>query len=244
VFGFEEINEYYNKLGITCYWGINLYTLEELNIITETFKEVHDKYPDVIIEEIGDCFTFDTATREDILKLGKELLGNIESDNNEYFKNHQSEINGAKENIKVLLKDEELKKIDKNDKKYNEADFSAEYYSRSRKILFNHAFKNKLKKDTYHEFGHAVAYQYGINTDTGILKIYESSDTEIIKIFVSEYATTNISEFIAEIFSFYYMGERNKLINKVMKIIKNCVKNGKVMTETERLISKLLNFEP
>lgn len=219
----KEINQYYENLGIKSYWNLNSLTIEEINIIMDAFNEMHIKYSDVIIEEIGDYYSIDKFIHDKDVKFVKEQLKT-----KEYAECTKIELE------KFINKD-----VDINDKKYCDDEFSAKYSHDTPRILFNHKLKDNLKANTYHEFGHAVAYQYDLNDNTEIDAILKSLNRDEITNLISEYSNTNMKEFIAEVFMYYHLGIRNYVINDVMSIIDKEVQNGKAMFETERLIYKI-----
>lgn len=238
-----EINEYYKNLGIKAYWSLDSLSLKEINIIKDKFSEMHEKYPYVVIEEIGDYYSIDKLKHENAIKSAREMLITKKFIKNEYYQNNPEAVKIAEENLKMLLDKLENENIDINDKKYIDAEFSADYLANERKIRFNHKFKNNLIGNTYHEFGHAVAYQYDLNNNFDIGIIYSSLDKDSITKRVSEYAAENIKEFIAEIFMNYHLQNYNCLINGVMEIIDKEVKNGKAMAQTDRFINNILGIK-
>lgn len=228
----EQIDKYYKSLDIKTYWSTESLSIDQINIITRTFKRLHKKYPDVIIKEIGDYYSKDKEKHEQSIATGNNLLNDKERDEK------------TKKIVKMLLNDIEKNKVQIFDSKYINANYSAEYYSFERQIIFNHINDGRVKENTIHEFGHAVAYQYNINNNKNIIYIFENTDKKLINKLVSTYATTEVKEFIAEAFMFYYLGRKNIIINRVMAIINDEIKNGKVMSETERLIDNAIhNYE-
>lgn len=221
----EQINKYYENLGIKCYWNLYSLTIEEINIITNTFNEMHIKYPDVVIEEIGDYYSTDKFIHDRNVKFVKEQL----------------KAKQYPKHAKIVLEKFIKGDIDVNDKKYVNDEFSAKYSHFIPRILFNHKLKNDLKANTYHEFGHAVAYQYDLNDDIEINTIFNSLGKDLVTTYVTEYANTNVKEFIAEIFMLFYLGTRNEIINVVMKIIDKQIKNRKAMTETEIVTNNIFH---
>lgn len=78
-----------------------------------------------------------------------------------------------------------------------------------------------------HEYGHAIDYTYGVAENPKFLEYYNKFTEEAIDLDVSNYATTNPREFIAECFADSYMGEAQSEISKgFMKILEEII-NGK-----------------
>lgn len=65
-----------------------------------------------------------------------------------------------------------------------------------------------------HEFGHQIDYAYGLRDNAEIKQIYNSMNNKEIKENLSQYATTNINEFIAEAYSEYVNNESPRDIAK------------------------------
>lgn len=91
----------------------------------------------------------------------------------------------------------------------------------------------------YHEFGHLLDFFLKINSNKKFLKIIEGHD---IKTEISEYATTNNEELVAEAFS-YYIFSKHKLTNlekKLNKIefSKNDFKANSLIQEIGKLIDE------
>jgi hypothetical protein len=236
VMNLEKINEYYISMGIKTYWSTESLSIEEINTITRTFKTLHKKYPHVIIEEIGDCYTVDKTFHNKVIISGEDFLKKEDFSDSEFYTNNPELIDKAKRIIRNLLKESREKEIRVGDDKYINADYSAEYQSLGRKIIFNHSYNRRVKENMYHEFGHAVAFQYNINNNAIINEIFETTDKNRIEELVSNYATTEVEEFLAEAFMYYHLGRRNSIINNVMNIIDDEVLNGKPMSYTERFI--------
>lgn len=242
----DEINDYYSGLKIRTYWSNTSLTIEELNLVTDVFKQLHEEYPNVIIEEIGDCYSEDSIKREERIKnaipiIKDDYTVNPYYQNHDYFKEHPENKSRHQEFMRSLVAKAKTEKIGVNDDKYVNAKFSAQYCSLGRKIEFNHTENKSLKENMFHEFGHAVAFQYNINNNAIINEIFESSDKNRIEELVSNYATTKVEEFIAEAFMYYHLGRRNSIINKVMNIINDEVLNGKPMSYIERCIYDSIN---
>lgn len=78
-----------------------------------------------------------------------------------------------------------------------------------------------------HEYGHAIDYTYGVAENPKFLEYYNKFTEEAIDLDVSNYATTNPREFIAECFADSFMGEAQSEISKgFMKILEE-IMNGK-----------------
>lgn len=234
----NEVNEYYQKLNIKPCWDLDSLTIGELNIIANTFDELHKIYPDVVIEEIGDYYSFDKRSRDESIKLNKKQLETKAYAKLEFYIKNPELLNIAEDNIRMITEDMELNEVNVNDEKYDITDTAAEYSSSERKIKFNHKSSDRANELTCHEFGHAVAAQYDLNNDVSINEIFKSAGKERIEFLLSEYAMLNVKEFIAVIFerqhSFY--GIQNLLTLSVMKIVDEKVASGKAMSETERII--------
>ncbi|MBU3142228.1 hypothetical protein [Clostridium sp. CF012] len=243
----DEINEYYIELGIKPCWDLDSLTIEELNEITNTFDQLHKIYPDVVIEEIGDYYSFDKVSRENDIIFNKEIYETHSYAKHEVYINEPEKLKEFEEYFRKLVKDMERNEVNVDDEKYDNMTASAKYSSSNKCISFNHRRVNHeslyIANDLVcHEFGHAVASQYGLNEDADINLIF-NSDKERIELLTSEYGQTNIDEFIAETFCHYYgtVGIMNLLIVEVMDIIIKKVSEGKVMSATERWKEEQVN---
>lgn len=75
-----------------------------------------------------------------------------------------------------------------------------------------------------HEYGHAIDAEYGVSEHPLFVKFY-SGLTDAEKISVSDYATTNKQEFIAEAFLEGFMGETQGDVSKqFMKVLEEIIK--------------------
>lgn len=239
----EKINEYYKSLDIKTYWSTESLSVDQINIITRTFKGLHKIYPDVIIKEIGDFYSIDKLSRQQAIESGNKLLNEEDFSDNEYYMKNPQDVKKTKEIVKKLLDDIQQNVLEVYDNKYINAKYSAKYFAFDRKIIFNQFYHWELKEILFHEFGHAVAFQYNINNNKAIKEIFNNIDKKIIKKLVSDYATTEVEEFIAEVFMYHHLQRRNSIINKVMSIINEEIKNGKAMSETERFLNNAIYGE-
>ena len=69
-----------------------------------------------------------------------------------------------------------------------------------------------------HEFGHAIEYQLRVYEDSRVIELYQESNAE--KVF------EDIHEFIAECFVTREYFKNNKIVNRVMDVIYDCMKNN------------------
>lgn len=78
-----------------------------------------------------------------------------------------------------------------------------------------------------HEYGHAIDATYNVRNDPRFLEFYNSLSEDEIIAGVSEYASENEKEFIAECFCESFMGETQGEISKrFMKILEQIIEEG------------------
>jgi hypothetical protein len=240
---FEEINNYFKSLEIKCYWSTESLSLEQLNTIVNTFEYLRIKYPKIVIDEIGDYYSIDKFHNKNAIEMSFNTLNAIMSGREEYFNNRLTEKQKAIDNLLVAIKKYENIKIDVNDEKYISAEFVATYQANERQIRINHKYTDNLVQNIYHEFGHAIGYQYRVNDDDIINELFTEIDKEEIKKYISEYALTNVKEFIAETFSKYETGYVNYIIKIVMAVIKEKIESIDPKSETDWFIDDFKSYK-
>ncbi|OBR90690.1 hypothetical protein CLRAG_33380 [Clostridium ragsdalei P11] len=72
----DDINNYYKTLNIKPYWveeslGFNI--IREIILI---FNDLHNIYPDVVIKEIGDCYSYDKISNRICINNIKNVIDN------------------------------------------------------------------------------------------------------------------------------------------------------------------------
>lgn len=189
----EEINNYYNNLGIKTYWTKNKSDYVHIYNITIMFDKLHSLYPNIEINAIGyDILYYEEKKEEFVSKfpLGKNI-------SDPYFKKRITEI--AEKIIKTKTS----------------TNCGAGYFFNINAIFFN--YKNKINEEIClaHEFGHAIAYKYDLNEDYIFIELFNNLTKEEIKNKVSEYASTNVCEFIAECFAHSFSKDTNDVIKRV-----------------------------
>ncbi|WP_406542427.1 hypothetical protein [Clostridium ljungdahlii] len=228
----DDINEYYKSQNIQSYWLEESLRFDIVKEITLIFNDLHNLYPDVVIKEIGDCYSYDKISNKVCINNLKNTLasdklsdvyGNDENAKIETKKFLLNELNKYN-NIKIT------KEFDQNGNRYYDLGYCAIYYAKEQKIIFNQASLGNWKENTIHEFGHAIAYQYDLNKNENMQDIYINLKNYEVTSNVSIYANKNIYEFIAEVFTqYYYYNKDNDIIRKVMNILKERVRTSKAM---------------
>lgn len=193
----EDINDYYLSKGIKPYWNVyekeNSLKLEHIITITERFDELYKLYPNLILNGIGDFYSYELHQYESIFKdnsfvirpdfyrcmanvpYGYGASGRYCSSNNVIKINHHS---------KLLEKSKDVH-LD-------------------------------LAKNITHEFAHALDNQYKIYNSLLIVELFQNHRD--ILIHVDEEEDRNLKEFIAMHFekSFY---DNSNISKKVQKLI-------------------------
>ncbi|NMM64367.1 hypothetical protein HBE96_17240 [Clostridium sp. P21] len=228
----DDINKYYKNLYIEPYWLEESLGFNIIKEITLIFHDLHNLYPDVVIKEIGDCYSYDKITNQVCINnLNKaiedvDLLDVYGSDESSKIKTREFLIGELSEYRNKII----TKEFDQNGNKYYDLGYCAIYYAKEQKIIFNQASLEDYRENIVHEFGHAVAYQYDLNKNEKIQEIYENLKNYEVILNVSIYANKNIYEFIAEVFTqHYYYNRRNDIIQKVMDVIQEKAKASKAM---------------
>ena len=167
----DEVNKFYDNLGIKTYWTKNLNDFETIAKITEMFNLLHSLYPSIIIKEMG----YGNLFFPQYVKL---LTANIKGE--------------LAKKLRLKLFNTVL------EKEYNNS--SAIYNRGTNGIYFNYMIKTNVEATLIHEFGHAIIHKYNLDKDFSLCRIFNSASKEFIKNTISKQATMNISEFIAECF--------------------------------------------
>lgn len=228
----EDINNYYKSLNIKSYWLEESLGFNIIKEITLIFNDLHNLYPDVVIKEIGDCYSYDKMANEVCINNLNEAIKDVDlldvygSDESSKTKNREFLLEQLSEYSNKII----TKEFDENGAKYCDLKYCAIYYAKPQKIMFNHASIGDHREDIIHEFGHALAYQYDLNKNEKIQEIYINLKSYEVILNVSIYANKNIYEFIAEVFTqYYYYNKNNDIIQKVMDVLKEKVRTSKAM---------------
>ncbi|MBU3154766.1 hypothetical protein [Clostridium estertheticum] len=135
----DEVNAYYENLNIKPCWDLDSLTIEELNIIANTFEGLHKIYPEVVIEEIGDLYSYDKVLREGAIISGKKIYETHSYVNHEFFINEPKEkLEEYEKLMKKLVLEMESDEVKVDNEKYCKTGSSATYTEWSRNIKINH----------------------------------------------------------------------------------------------------------
>lgn len=231
----DDINKYYRDLGAEPYWTGESLNFNIVKKITLTFSMLHELYPKVKIKEIGDLYSYDKIKRENNIKNLEHNLSN---------KNYYDDFN-VDEEFKDVLKQKAENELQYNinneitleynmhKNKYSDLDYVAKYYPNDMQIVFNHSISQDYSDNLIHEFGHAITSQYYIGEYDGIKNFYNSLTSGEITSKISQYATKNINEFIAECFAKSFACAKNDIANKVRNRIDEIVNTTQPCTLEE-----------
>lgn len=243
-------------------WTINDHkalSQAKVDIFLSTLNALHERYPDVIIKEVGDFYTQDLIRHTGAIFSLQNYWG--EEKTKEFINKF-----GFLQNPPTLEYDIEKREYENNI-------IGGTYDPLKRSIFINHAsvrkynslteymlFRKYMLKDNgnfaqfdvlggttienlvIHEFGHAIDFQYDMHNNSEMIELYESAISKgAIEIELSIYAKTDIHEFIAEGFVESKLFDARLLGKKVGELIDRLVIQGKAMSFEERLIHKLLS---
>ncbi|KEH95735.1 hypothetical protein Z962_07875 [Clostridium botulinum C/D str. BKT12695] len=218
----DQIKKYYNDLNIKCYWLEDSLTLYDINIITITFDMLHKLYPNVVINEIGDKYSYDKIRQRCSLNNIKKTI-----DSYNKFETDKDKIQARNSLINAYnkAKSHEITfKINEFGKDYLETeDYYGQYIYEDKLILFNHQYTDDFGAIMIHEFAHALASQFGIDENEEIKEIYDTLGCQEINEQVTEYANKDVEEFIAECFMNSFTHNKRiykcNIVEKVREII-------------------------
>jgi hypothetical protein len=92
-----------------------------------------------------------------------------------------------------------------------------------RKVGFGNVSGESLEGCFIHEYGHAIDATYGIAENQKFLQYYKSLSKEAIELGVSDYATTDASEFIAECFADSFFEDQQEISKGFMKVLEEII---------------------
>jgi hypothetical protein len=109
------------------------------------------------------------------------------------------------------------KDIEYRKKKFSRAEKRGRFYG------FGNVVGESLEGAFIHEYGHAIDATYGVSANPKFLKYYQSLTKEEIEYGVSDYATTDKMEFIAECFAESFYDDQREISKGFMEVLEEII---------------------
>ncbi|WP_313132624.1 hypothetical protein [Anaerocolumna sp.] len=226
------------------------FSTEQIEAIIETFSNCMEKYPEIIINEIGDLYTIKLYEHNKDIIAGRNLRGKLPN---------YSEINGFTRPVPTF---EEVGGISFLSEEYS---YIGQYSVSKKRITLNHKKMREHQTGIYdlrrlliyisgggnamkyikvaglesfveavvmHEFGHAIESQYSMDRYNKINELYMKYNS-LNKDTSSKYAENenmwfeNINEFLADSFVASNFTNKNDVLNEIKEVMDDIIKNHK-----------------